>query len=671
MDNHLIQWCAPSPLWVELTGAGNPAGRATFGAPTILRFASDDFMQDFFNVLATDPRRLGEFRAVPETWRGKSPPPTVPTPRKVFALHMQRLGNQLKRGSDVGSKRAISKDATALATLKLYQPAHMRYYLITACLTCQATGLPDRKVDTGKQEKASFVMRRLFPPGSGGTNPANWEEHAWVKTGAGYAWQKVVVDPVGRAKSVVAEEERLPVFPASFAEDDERKRRLFAGLIPVGRREAYLGGQRRDSADSTSGPNATTSKTARKILFRKLVSEPWKQVVLQAKNASTAISEDPTNHETPEAAQVTAILQSAREQIQTGSWLILLDLAQFLSEQAPTLWKAICGSVPRSDLKDLEKAAYDLCDQTTLAGDIKAVVTTADYPSPVSTLKEALAGYAKGDAIDQGLKNKIESAQIPFVQNSKASRDAWPAFLFPLADPTFLHKSLLAPAGAVAPVAPDEETKRNALVAEISKKIDDFTGAIVAALPEKAVGPDPEIPTAAELPAAQNHAFFRIRCVYERPACGPLHDDVVSEPTEPFELAGFFDPDAPARPIRIGLPIDTTPAGLRKFDKNTAFIMSDVLCGQVQKLRGLTLGDLIRSVLPWPLHKDLSVGDMGPCASGGTPIGMVCSLSIPIITICALILLMIIVTLLDFVFRWLPFFMICFPLPGFKAKSNS
>jgi len=47
-------------------------------------------------------------------------------------------------------------------------------------------------------------------------------------------------------------------------------------------------------------------------------------------------------------------------------------------------------------------------------------------------------------------------------------------------------------------------------------------------------------------------------------------------------MAAYFDPDAPARPIRIGLPVDTTPAGLRKFDKNAAFVMSDTLCGQVQ-----------------------------------------------------------------------------------------
>ncbi|MGO4781011.1 hypothetical protein AB4084_36575, partial [Lysobacter sp. 2RAB21] len=96
--------------------------------------------------------------------------------------------------------------------------------------------------------------------------------------------------------------------------------------------------------------------------------------------------------------------------------------------------------------------------------------------------------------------------------------------------------------------------------------------------------------------------------------------------------ASFFDSDAPARPIRISLPVDTSPAGLRKYQKNTAFVMSDMLCGQVQRAKGMGLVDLVLSVLPWPFHKDLPAGDGGPCQSGGINIGMICSLSIPIIT---------------------------------------
>src|SRR5204863_2404020 len=128
-------------------------------------------------------------------------------------------------------------------------------------------------------------------------------------------------------------------------------------------------------------------------------------------------------------------------------------------------------------------------------------------------------------------------------------------------------------------------------------------------------------------PADPLNAVFRIRCVYERPNCGPLHEDVVSDPTELFDLASFFDPDAPARPIRIGLPLDTTPAGLRKFDKNTAFVMSDILCGQLAKMSGMSFADLVLSVLPFPLNKSMSGSDPEPCSSGGLQMGMVCSFS--------------------------------------------
>jgi hypothetical protein len=162
---------------------------------------------------------------------------------------------------------------------------------------------------------------------------------------------------------------------------------------------------------------------------------------------------------------------------------------------------------------------------------------------------------------------------------------------------------------------------------------------------------------------------FRIRFVHLNEDCGPLHPPTLSEPTEPFELASFFDSDAPARPVRISLPMDTSPAGLRKHARGTAFVLSDMLCGQVQRAKGLGLIDLIRHVLPWPLHKELDLGDGGGCKSNGLDIGMICSLSIPIVTLCALILLMIIISLLDFIFRWIPWFIFCFPVPKLRAKG--
>ena len=99
-------------------------------------------------------------------------------------------------------------------------------------------------------------------------------------------------------------------------------------------------------------------------------------------------------------------------------------------------------------------------------------------------------------------------------------------------------------------------------------------------------------------------------------------------------------------------------------------MMSDMLCGQVDRMKGIGFVDLVLSVLPWPFHKDLDVPEKGDCKTGdGISLGVMCSLSIPIITICALILLMIIVLLFDFIFKWIPLFIMCFPLPKFKSKG--
>ena len=63
--------------------------------------------------------------------------------------------------------------------------------------------------------------------------------------------------------------------------------------------------------------------------------------------------------------------------------------------------------------------------------------------------------------------------------------------------------------------------------------------------------------------------------------------------------------------------------------------------------------------------KDLIDGKAGP-EDGSLNFSVICSFSIPIITICALILLMILVSLLNIVFWWKPFFKICFPVPRLK-----
>ena len=171
---------------------------------------------------------------------------------------------------------------------------------------------------------------------------------------------------------------------------------------------------------------------------------------------------------------------------------------------------------------------------------------------------------------------------------------------------------------------------------------------VTAALPPLAapslVPPVPQKPS-----NPQGDFYFIVRCVYLRPKCGY---NVVSPPSQPFQLASYFDSDAPARRIQVALPVDTSPEALRKFDKGVAFLISDELQKQMSRVKSL---------------QALSQGDIGD-PDPGIGLGMICSFSIPIITICAMILLFVIVIALNLVFFWIPFFKICLPVPTLKGK---
>lgn len=144
---------------------------------------------------------------------------------------------------------------------------------------------------------------------------------------------------------------------------------------------------------------------------------------------------------------------------------------------------------------------------------------------------------------------------------------------------------------------------------------------------------------------AATSAIFVARCVHERPDCARFEPPVISRPSRPFRLASFFDPGAPVRPVTIPLPMNTTSGGLRGLGKGVSFLVSNQLRRQMGQLEVDDLDDLGSGV------------DPGPNVTGEIWI-----LSIQIITLCAFILLMVIVNVLNFFFQWLPFFRIRIPL---------
>jgi hypothetical protein len=677
-----LTWLSPSPTWGDVVDLAAPDQRKDFARPAILRFAHDRFMEELTGALAYQPEKLGEWRAQPETW--EKPMHTPPSAAGLLLPEpVSKLSTKLARRAPRPAADDTDDVDSLPRPLKLYQPIQMRHYLITASLVCQRPGLPDRHIDPAKQEKASYVLRRIVmpqpqdpgaPSAAPSDDPASWDEYAFVHGPGGPRWQQVA-GSVDRADQLLAGEERLPMFSLGFDDQAGRKRRLFGGVIPVGRREAYLAATIVKSATvagegSSPAPGAGTGNAAavtaavatdpRLLLFHVKIAGPWSELLTQAQQQQTRFADvpgpflgTPLPTTTPPTFPAPQAVSGAKNQAQTISWYTLLDFEQFLLNHLPRLHQALQGTLTRTDLDALtERPLWDWLGSVTPRPTLSA--------SDPTSLREALQEFATHPTLGDGLE-AVDTPYSPDPSGRPLPQSGWPTFLFPLVDATPGVSDAFPFLIGGATVAPDQ-----ALQTLVEK--------VTAALPpvDSVPTPLPDIPLHGPRPFDSRPAWFAIRCVYERPNCGPLDPALVSVPTQPFQMAGHFDPEAPVRPARIPLPFDISPAGLRKFNRGTMLMVSDMLCGQLKKIRALTLGDLVLSVLPWPFHKPLpSIGDTGPCETADhDALGMFCSLSIPIVTLCALILLLIIVTLFDYFFRWLPYLFICFPIPGLKGKRK-
>jgi len=177
---------------------------------------------------------------------------------------------------------------------------------------------------------------------------------------------------------------------------------------------------------------------------------------------------------------------------------------------------------------------------------------------------------------------------------------------------------------------------------------DTFRQRVSAALDPAAVPP-------IELPRLQPGGAERyaLRCVYERPLCDCC-PATVSERSQRFRFASFFDADAPARPVRIPLPTDISPAALRRFKKGVTFMLSEPLQRKVKRLMGQE-AELVKGTANLPAET--------------ADLAFMCSFSIQIIFIVAFFLLMLFVVILNLIFWWMPFFKICLPIPKALMKG--
>lgn len=683
---HPLGWLAPSPMWGAFGDLAGAAQRQRFARPAILRFATDSFMEEFMGTLALQPEKLAEWQARWETWeQPMASPPAAPLARNEplsrRAIQYVRAPALLGRKAHPGGLAVSPAPAPQPdRSLKLYQPVQNRFYLVSASLVCQRPGLPDRHVNAGKQEQVGFVLRRrIAPETGGGADPLSWDEYAYVQTMSGPRWQKLADNGSG-VTTLQPGEERLPMFSLGYTDAGANGRRVFAGLIPVGRREAYIGAPVTETPASgaviagATPPQEDPGPDTRILQFALQVTGPWHELInaAQAQRAKFTVwpsggSGDAGDSDT----QKTTELIAGRERIQTNAWYVLLDFVKFLNTHIKPVGEVLAGQRLRSNLTTPEQEAlYAYLELPTLNTAYKnsldvmladPLIVKKKYAADdiTTTLLKALEMVASNATQQQAL----EDAESNFTYDDTPGD--WPAFLFPLADPD--------PAYGPCPLSVAGTALYGGLpLQDPPVAIDGFfktlTSKIEAALPGRDQTPQPEINVPIDIPHADSEAWFTLRCVYECPNCGPLKPPLLSAPTEPFQMASFFDPEAPARQIRIPMPFNISPAALRRYNKSATLVVSDMLCGQLKRIRKLSLGDLVLSVLPWPFHKDLpKVGPGGSCNDGAN-FGMLCSLSIPIVTLCALILLLIIVALFDLFFHWIPLLFLCFPIKKLGAK---
>lgn len=312
----------------------------------------------------------------------------------------------------------------------------------------------------------------------------------------------------------------------------------------------------------------------------------------QARPELTPIAVPPSTEGDPRRAELQTRVQeplaalvnasASATEAQQVSLFLLLDLGDFLSLYLPTLWSAVLANVWSGPAS----ASKQLFEQLrTWTVDSAHNVTWRDALVAVWVQRESI--NATGTAQQPPLTFDLRSSAV-------ASHT--------------LGSTIAAALGAYQPPTAPE-------VALPVPKFDPMAGDL-----------------------------YVVRCVYERPQCKPWQAPLVSLESQRFQLASFFDPDAPARPIRVALPGDTSIAGLRKLNKNVAFLMSKQLREQMSRLSQHIITE-------------------GTAGSGESfDLGHMCSLSIPIITLCAFILLFVMVMVLNIVFWWLPFFKICFPI---------
>jgi len=543
-------------------------------------------------------------------------------------------GNSQQPGLNTPETNMVNDPTNPL--YKLFQPLHQRYYLVTASLVCRKLGLPDRTVDCKNGEKVSFVLRR-FAPNPPGQSP-QYTEMAWVEVGDNKGWNPLQDDKTGQPVPLRKDEERLPLHPVKYCPFVDTSaspsgsgtspqskpcdpRTVHHGYIPVDKREKYLAPADIGAIQSNI---ASLKIDLRLDQVTTQVIDQWRALYIDPTTGDALSDGQNLVFENTSLSYQSTLSQAEKDRRlhlrQQVSLYLVEDLTDFLSAYLSDVLTAVINSSPtvsptsHQNLLDLLNATTINNGSNTLAWAVKNLndpTTRAqdESDSPTNTYDLAFAKYS-GGSVNAAPPTSSTFLALPAPPIQPIPPPPPPATAgLPLAGEGLLHQYL-----------------REALVdSQVSYNI------------------DPDLAKLVKNEPAQGDIFVT-RLVYERGICDP----VVSQPSAYFTFAKIYDTDAPARKIRIEMP-SIGLKDLRKHKRGVAFQLPP------------DLNNLLNRVNPGMLKG-------GGLADAGAPLGiaMICTFSIPIITICALIVLFIFLILLNIIFWWLPFIRICFPIPESK-----
>lgn len=140
------------------------------------------------------------------------------------------------------------------------------------------------------------------------------------------------------------------------------------------------------------------------------------------------------------------------------------------------------------------------------------------------------------------------------------------------------------------------------------------------------------------------HAFVRVRCQENCPA-----EIQWAPPSEPFSIAAWWENGGPLH--TVSLP-DVDKDSVKSLRPNVAFALPP------------KLANLLNRSSP-----DKLVEGEGSL-SGDPSLGWICSFSLPIITLCAFIVLNIFLGLFNLIFQWMFYIKICLPFPKFNSPPK-